>query len=93
MSQHQQNWNRINTELHKAVDRLDGPIEGRDWSEFGDDTKEVFTSQIKAILEAELSHRFGDETRVNVKIRGALEAVGEQLVRDRAMTGESASDV
>lgn len=93
MSQHQQNSDRINAELHKAVERLDGPIEGRSWSEFGDDTKAVFTSQIEAILDAELSHRFGDESKVNVRIREALETIGEQLARDATGTEDVVNDV
>ena len=92
MSQHQQNWHRILAELHKAARQLDGPIDGREWSDFGDDTKEVFISQIEAILEAELSHRFGDESRVNVRIKDALIAVGEQLVRGAAATGTTRGD-
>jgi hypothetical protein len=84
MSQHQQNWERIITELHKVVDQLDGPVDGCTWSEFGDETRDVFTAQIEEILEAELSHRVGDETRVNVKIKDALVVIGEQLVRGAA---------
>lgn len=86
MSQ-QQNWNRIRAELQKAISESDGPIEGKSWSELGDDTKEVFTAQIITILEAELSNRAGEETRVNVKIRTALEAIGEQLTRDKGAEG------
>ena len=93
MSQHQQNWNRINSELRKAIDQLDGPIEDHGWSEYRDDTKNVFETQIESILDAEVSHRFGDESRVNIRIREALEAIGEQLARDTATTGQKASDV
>jgi|GEM_PF-4797469 len=85
MSQHQQNWERIISELRKSIDQIEGPVEGRDWLEFGDTTKNVFTAHVQTILEAELSNRLGEETRVNVKIKNALEAIGEQLVRDGAM--------
>jgi hypothetical protein len=90
MSQHQQNWTRIISELHKAIDKVDGPVEGREWSGCTDETKATFTQQVQAILDAELNNRFGEENRVNVKIKGALEAIGEQLMRD---PGEVVSDV
>jgi hypothetical protein len=93
MSQHQQNWERIIAELRTAIDQVEGPVAGRDWSEFGETTKEVFTEQVQAILDAELSNRFGEETRVNVKIKNALEAIGEQLMRDSGPTGEVVSNV
>jgi hypothetical protein len=93
MSQHQQNWDRIISELRKSIDQIEGPIEGRDWAELGDDTKDVFASQVQSILEAELSNRLGEEMRVNVKIKKALETIGEQLVRDMAARGEATGNV
>lgn len=93
MSQHQQNWDRIISELRKAIDQTEGPVQGRDWSEFSEETKDVFTQQVQAILDAELSNRFGEETRVNIKIKNALEAIGEQLVRDPGVGTEVLSDV
>jgi hypothetical protein len=93
MSQHQQNWDRIISELRKSIDRIEGPVEGRDWSEFGDTTKDVFTTHMETILEAELSNRLGEETRVNVRIKSALEAIGEQLVRDSATQPEVRGNV
>lgn len=93
MSQYQQNWNRINAELRNAVDRLSGPTDEHDWSEFGTMAKNVFTAQVVGILQAEFSHRFGDESRVNVRIRKALENVGEQIVRDLASAKQVARDV
>jgi hypothetical protein len=36
---------------------------------------------------------FGEETRVNVKIKNALEAIGEQLMRESGPTAEAVSDV
>jgi hypothetical protein len=86
MSQHQQNWERISSELLKAIDTTDGPVEDLEWAQLDDRTKTVFTEQVQNILEAELSNRFGEETRVNVKIRNALESIGEQIARD---TGNS----
>ena len=93
MSQHQQNWKRIISELHKAIDQVEGPVEGREWSEFGDVTKEAFSTQVQTILEAELSNRLGEETRVNVRIKNALEAIGEQLMRDISARAEVAAHV
>lgn len=93
MSQHQQNWTRIVAELHRAIDKVEGPVEGRSWAECSEETKTTFTQQVQAILDAELNNRFGEETRVNVKIKGALEAIGEQLMRDPATTGEAVADV
>jgi len=93
MSQHQQNWERIISELRTAIDQVEGPVPGRDWSEFSEATKEVFTEQVRAILDAELDNRFGEETRVNVKIKNALEAIGEQLMRESGPTAEAVSDV
>jgi hypothetical protein len=81
MSQHQQNWERINSELLRAIDAIDGPVEDYEWSQLDEATKEVFTQQVKNILDAELSNRSGEETRVNVRIRNALEAIGEQVAR------------
>lgn len=93
MSQHQQNWDRIISELRKAIDQTEGPVEGREWSEFSDETKGMFIEQVQAILDAELSNRLGEENRVNVRIKTALHAIGEQLVRDAAERGEVAANV
>lgn len=95
MSQHQQNWRRINSELRKAVQELDGPVESRPWGEFDEDMVEVFTRHVSAILEAELNHRVGDEWSVNPRIKESLIAIGEEILR-RGKPGtqkESLSDV
>lgn len=81
MSQHQQNWRRISSELRKAVQELDGPIEGRAWSEFDGDMVDTFSNHIGEILEAELNYRVGDESAVNPRIRDSLVALGEEIVR------------
>lgn len=95
MTHRQQNWERILSELRKAVRTLDGPIEGHAWSEYSEDMKEMFASQIETILKAELDHRLGDEWKVNVKIQEALVAIGEELTRSvaRGRAGEEGYNV
>jgi hypothetical protein len=81
MSTNRQNRTRIIDEISRAITKVEGPVEGCTWSEFDESTREVFTTEVHAILDAELNHRFGEESRVNVKIREALERIGEHLVR------------